>query len=77
MKTLSLIATAAITATAAIAVPAFARVGAPSVPAPTDTVSATQRICVVDAMTAQRIPDKECHTRAEWAAMGIDPLVRR
>ncbi|MES2097802.1 MAG: hypothetical protein V4459_13675 [Pseudomonadota bacterium] len=33
-----------------------------------------QKICVVDAMTGTRIPQKVCKTRREWMAEGVDPL---
>ncbi len=76
MKTLSLIATAAITATAAIAVPASAGGRTSAAPAPTDTIAATQRVCVVDTPTGALAPRRVCHTRAEWASMGIDPFAK-
>ncbi|QKS01478.1 hypothetical protein F9288_18995 [Sphingomonas sp. CL5.1] len=79
MNTRSLIAAATIAFTAAIAVPAAARTLPPPapVPAPTDTPSPTQRICWVDTVTGSRIPTKECHTRAEWQKMGVDPLAKK
>ena len=31
-----------------------------------------QRVCVVDTITGSRLPVKQCHTREEWRARGVD-----
>lgn len=76
MKAQFLIAAAA----AVIAIPATARTVAPApvAPAPTSTAAPlpTQRVCVVDKIIGSLIPTKVCHTRADWAKMGIDPFAK-
>ena len=70
----------AATAAAVIAIPATARTVAPApvapAPASTATPSPTQRVCIVDTVTGSLIPMKVCHTRADWAKMGIDPFAK-
>ena len=79
MKTQFLIATTSIAAAMTVAAPAGARtVAPPMVPiaAQSSTPSPTQRVCVVDTITGSHIPTKLCHTRAEWAKLGIDPFAK-
>ena len=33
-----------------------------------------KRYCMQGGLTGTRIPVKECHTRGEWLALGVDPL---
>ncbi|WEK43579.1 MAG: hypothetical protein P0Y64_01735 [Candidatus Sphingomonas colombiensis] len=80
MKTQFLIATTSIVAAVSLAAPASARTVAPPpvapIAAPSTTPSPAQRICVVDTLTGSRIPTKVCHTRADWARLGIDPFAK-
>ena len=70
----------AATAAAIIAVPAAARTVAPAPIAPAPVSTATpwpnQRVCLVDEITGSRVPVRMCHTRAEWAKLGIDPFAK-
>lgn len=49
--------------------PVAAAVDATANPAPK---TKEPRYCVVDQITGSRIPQKECHTKAEWQALGVD-----
>ncbi len=40
------------------------------------TPKAEQRYCVVYDVTGSHIRRKECKTRKEWLAEGMDPLIR-
>ena len=49
-------------------------------PAPVPTAQATakadtKRYCIVETLTGSRMPQRICHTRAEWLTRGTDPLV--
>ena len=45
------------------------------VPAATATPKAdTKRYCIVETLTGSRVPQRMCHTRAEWLTRGTDPL---
>jgi hypothetical protein len=34
------------------------------------------RYCMQSGLTGTRIPVRECHTRKEWLALGVDPTAK-
>ena len=46
---------------------------APVEPRAIDKPYDKQRVCIVAPVTGSRVDRRECHTRGEWSAMGINP----
>ena len=79
MRTFTTIAAAgiALVAAPALADPLPSKPIVSEAPATVAPEPDARRICSVGPVTGSLLPRKVCHTRAEWRALGVDPLAPR